>query len=61
MNSSMNRWASDGSNAFANAKWDEAWKTANVNDAEWREIRDGLATRCIAGWRVKVAARGHPR
>ena len=38
----MNRWASDGSDAFADAKWDEAWKTAGVNDVEWREIRDGL-------------------
>jgi hypothetical protein len=38
----MNEWASNGGNPFANAKWDEAWKTSQVADAEWREIRDGL-------------------
>src|SRR6476659_7894421 len=27
----MNRWASEGGNPFANAKWDEAWKIASVN------------------------------
>ena len=24
----MNRWASEGGNPFADAKWDEAWKTS---------------------------------
>src|SRR5688572_9225873 len=38
----MNRWASEGGNPFANAKWDEAWKTSSVNSAEWEEIRSGL-------------------
>lgn len=38
----MNRWATEGGNPFADAKWDEAWKTSRVNDAEWREIRGGL-------------------
>jgi hypothetical protein len=38
----MNRWASDGGNPFANAKWDEAWKTTTVDAARWDEIRNGL-------------------
>jgi hypothetical protein len=38
----MNRWASEGGNPFADARWDEAWKTSRVGDGEWQEIRDGL-------------------
>ena len=38
----MNRWASEGGDPFADATWDEAWKTAGVNDAQWAEIRAGL-------------------
>jgi hypothetical protein len=38
----MNRWASEGGNPFADAKWDEAWKTSVVNDAEWKSIRKAL-------------------
>ena len=38
----MNRWAAEGGNPFADAKWDEAWKTSGVDTAAWREIRDGL-------------------
>jgi hypothetical protein len=38
----FNRWASEGGNPFANAKWDEAWKTSTVNDEQWAEIRAGL-------------------
>ena len=38
----LNRWASEGGNPFADAKWDEAWKTSTVNDGEWAEIRAGL-------------------
>src|SRR5688572_15619843 len=26
----MNRWARDGGNPFADAKWDEAWKISSV-------------------------------
>lgn len=39
----MNRWASDGGNPFADAKWDEAWKTSAVDEPAWKEIRDGFA------------------
>ena len=38
----MNRWATEGGNPFANAKWDEAWKTSAVDAAAWAEIRNGL-------------------
>lgn len=38
----MNRWARDGGNPFADATWDEAWKTRVVDDTQWKEIRAGL-------------------
>jgi hypothetical protein len=38
----MNRWATEGGDPFSDAKWDEAWKTSDVNAAEWTEIRSGL-------------------
>jgi len=38
----LNRWAREGGNPFADAKWDEAWKTSKVSDEEWRRIRDDL-------------------
>ena len=38
----MNRWATEGGNPFADAKWDEAWKTSGVDAGAWQEIRDGL-------------------
>ena len=38
----MNRWAAEGGNPFADAKWDEAWKTSEVDAAGWEEIRNGL-------------------
>lgn len=38
----MNRWAREGGNPFADATWDEAWKTSRVNAGQWDEIRNGL-------------------
>lgn len=38
----MNRWATEGGNPFANARWDEAWKTSTVDEKRWSEIRNGL-------------------
>src|SRR3954469_21639832 len=38
----MNRWASEGGNPFADATWDEAWKTSAVNADAWQEIRRAL-------------------
>ena len=38
----MNRWATEGGNPFADAAWDEAWKTTRVDERRWTEIRNGL-------------------
>ena len=38
----MNRWAAEGGNPFADAKWDEAWKTSTVDARTWDEIRNGF-------------------
>jgi hypothetical protein len=38
----MNRWASEGGNPFADATWDEAWKTSGVDAGQWDAIRRGL-------------------
>ena len=38
----MNRWAREGGNPFADATWDAAWRTSQVDDKEWRSILDGL-------------------
>lgn len=38
----MNQWASEGGNPFADARWDEAWKTSGVDVTAWDEIRNGL-------------------
>jgi hypothetical protein len=38
----MNRWAAAGGNPFADATWDEAWKTSRVDEYAWQKIRDGL-------------------
>jgi hypothetical protein len=38
----MNEWADRGGNPFANAKWDEAWQIAHVDEAKWQDIRNGL-------------------
>ena len=53
----MNRWASEGGNPFEDAKWDEAWKTSNVDAAQWEEIRRGLRGETHR-W---LAALGSPR
>ena len=38
----MNRWAAEGGNPFADARWDAAWKTRSVDESAWAEIRQGL-------------------
>jgi len=38
----MNRWAREGGDPFADARWDAAWRISNVDAAAWAEIRDGL-------------------
>lgn len=51
----MNRWASEGGNPFADARWDEAWKTKSVDDARWTEIRQGLRAE-TRRWQQALAA-----
>jgi hypothetical protein len=53
----MNRWATEGGNPFADAAWDEAWKTSVVDAAAWQEIKDGLRNQAH-GW---LAALDTPR
>lgn len=38
----MNHWAEKGGNPFADATWDQAWKTSIVDEAGWAAIRAGL-------------------
>jgi hypothetical protein len=38
----MNRWAAEGGNPSADARWDEPWKMSRVDETEWAEIRHGL-------------------
>ena len=38
----LNRWATEGGDPFADAKWDEAWKVTAVDAESWDEIRQGL-------------------
>jgi len=39
----MNHWATEGGYPFADATWDAAGKTREVNALAWEEIRNGLA------------------
>lgn len=38
----MNRWAREGGNPFADARWDAAWTISAVSAEEWQEIQRGL-------------------
>lgn len=38
----LNRWAREGGDPFADARWDEAWRTSVVGEAAWAEIQAGL-------------------
>ena len=48
----MNRWAKEGGNPFADAKWEEAWTIAAVNDTDWQQIRSGLQEEASAWMRT---------
>lgn len=50
----MNRWATEGGNPFADAKWDQAWEVSAVDDAQWSEIRRGLGAEALA-WLGRLA------
>jgi len=53
----MNRWATERGNPFADAKWDEAWRTVKVDASTWGEIRSGLRHEAHAWLRALAAAR----
>jgi hypothetical protein len=53
----MTRWATEGGDPFADATWDKAWKTVEVDTANWQEIRNGLRDEA-ARW---LRALGAPR
>lgn len=38
----MNRWAREGGDPFADATWDKAWNTRDVDPAAWTAIRHAL-------------------
>jgi hypothetical protein len=38
----MNRWALEGGDPFADATWDVAWRTSDVDEPQWKEIRNSL-------------------
>ena len=51
----MNRWAREGGNPFADARWDEAWKISAVGDTQWADIRQGLRDE-VGRWREALAS-----
>ncbi len=38
----MNRWATEGGNPFANARWQDAWTITAVDEVRWKAIRTEL-------------------
>ena len=52
----LNRWASGEANPWADADWNEAWKTTTVAPEAWRELRDALRREASA-WQRAVADR----
>ena len=51
----MNRWAREGGNPFADAKWDEAWKISAVDEPAWKEIQRGLGNE-VREWSKTLAS-----
>jgi hypothetical protein len=51
----MTRWATEGGDPFADATWDEAWKTVDVDAPKWKEIRNGLRDEA-ARWLMALGA-----
>jgi hypothetical protein len=43
----MSRWAREGGDPFADARWDEAWKTRSVDARQWDEIRGDLRAEAL--------------
>ena len=45
----MNRWAKGEQNPWAAADWAASWTRTTVNDAQWRALRDALASE-VRAW-----------
>jgi hypothetical protein len=52
----LNRWAGGEPNPWADADWDEAWKTTAVTHDQWRTMRESFR-REAANWQRGYAAR----
>lgn len=50
----LNRWAAEGGNPFAAARWDEAWKVTTVDEANWEAIRGDLRVQATR-WKSEMA------
>lgn len=50
----MNRWATEGGNPFANARWDEAWQVTSVDAKRWKAIRASLRDE-TSRWKAHLA------
>lgn len=51
----MNRWTAEGGDPYADAKWDEAWKTSVVNESQWTAIRTSLRDEALQ-WLATLSA-----
>ena len=49
----LNRWAGGDANAFADATYAESWSHQQVNDTEWRELREAFE-REVREWRARL-------
>jgi hypothetical protein len=49
----LNRWAGGDANAFAGASYAESWSHQQVNDTEWRELREAFE-RAVRDWRSRL-------
>lgn len=50
----MNRWAREGGDPYEDPKWDEAWKTSVVDEAQWNAIRSNLRDHAVR-WRETLS------
>jgi len=51
----MNRWATEGGNPFANARWQDAWAITTVDEERWKGIRAALRQEVIR-WKEALNA-----
>ena len=54
----LNRWADGDANAFADATYAESWSHQEVNETEWRELREAFEHE-LPEWRSRLDPRSH--